>query len=132
MARGNGGIASSPAAMRLRACLAREGVSKSCARQAMLDGVGEQNKLAAPSLILKGWGPMDSFEFNKIAGAVLSALLIAFGSSTLIELMGAQHSGHEKPGYELEVKTASADPGAGASAASPRAPAAPSGWCRCR
>ncbi|MFM1813767.1 MAG: hypothetical protein RLZ98_462 [Pseudomonadota bacterium] len=56
---------------------------------------------------------MDSFEFNKIAGAVLSALLVAFGSGTLLEVLGAGDSSYEKPGYELEVQTAAATTDAG-------------------
>ena len=42
---------------------------------------------------------MDSFEMTKIAGAVLAALLLIFGTKTLVELS----SGHklEKPGYVL-------------------------------
>ncbi len=42
---------------------------------------------------------MDSFEMTKIAGAVLSALLLIFGAREIIEM----RSGHgvEKPGYAL-------------------------------
>jgi cytochrome c len=42
---------------------------------------------------------MDSFEFTKIAGAVLTALLVIFGTKTLIE----SRQGHSdaKPGYTL-------------------------------
>ncbi len=49
---------------------------------------------------------MDSWFFNKIAGAVLSALLVAFGAGTLSEIL---HGGHgdsakkAKPGYVLPV-----------------------------
>jgi cytochrome c len=48
---------------------------------------------------------MDTFEFNKIAGAVLAALLLAVGTTTFINL---RMSGHhlEKPGYVLPVKVA--------------------------
>lgn len=59
---------------------------------------------------------MDSLEFNKIAGAVLSALLLAFGSGTLLDIFTAGHASHEKPGYELEVKTAAASGPAGQAA----------------
>jgi cytochrome c len=55
---------------------------------------------------------MDSFEFNKIAGAVLSALLVAFGSSTLIYEMKIGQAKTDKAGYTLDVKVASSDPGA--------------------
>ena len=64
---------------------------------------------------------MDSWEFNKIAAAVLAALLIIFGSSTLLELSHGGHGGgddHGKPGFVLPV---SANAGA---AAKPGAPAA--------
>jgi cytochrome c len=44
---------------------------------------------------------MDEFEFTKIAGAVLSALLLIFGTKTAIEM----NVGHapEKPGFVLPV-----------------------------
>ncbi len=42
---------------------------------------------------------MDNFEFTKIAGAVLSALLLIFGTKTLIEMNVGHHA--EKPGYSL-------------------------------
>lgn len=46
---------------------------------------------------------MDSFELNKIAGAVLAALLIIVGSKTFIEIATTPHSGgeHEVVGYVL-------------------------------
>jgi len=44
---------------------------------------------------------MDSFEFTKIAGAVLSALLLIFGTKVLIESTSGHHA--EKPGYTLTV-----------------------------
>jgi cytochrome c len=45
---------------------------------------------------------MDSFEFNKIAGAVLSALLLIFGTSTLIETVKNSHAhGPKLVGYEM-------------------------------
>lgn len=58
---------------------------------------------------------MDGFEFNKLAGAALSALLLMFGSSTIIGLA----TGHklEKPGYTLPVSVA--QPGGGGGAAAP-------------
>ncbi|MBI1383407.1 MAG: c-type cytochrome [Rhizobiales bacterium] len=56
---------------------------------------------------------MDSFEFNKIAGAVLAALIVIFGTRTLMHEMN--HSGPpEKSGYEVEI--ASATPSAGGDA----------------
>ena len=58
---------------------------------------------------------MDTWYFNKIAGGVLSALLVAFGAGTLAEIV---HSGHgdsaRKPGYELPVTAAVATGGAAA------------------
>ena len=49
---------------------------------------------------------MDSFEFNKIAGAVLATALVVFG---LKELAGAVYhtSAPEKPGFLIEVAEAS-------------------------
>ncbi len=42
---------------------------------------------------------MDEFEFTKIAGAVLAALLLIFGTKTIIDM----NVGHtpEKPGFTL-------------------------------
>ncbi len=57
---------------------------------------------------------MDSFELNKIAGAVISALLVMFGASTFIEL---RTSGKlEKPGFTLPVAAPAATEGAAAAA----------------
>ena len=55
---------------------------------------------------------MDSFEFNKIAGAILSALLLAFGAGTISEIFagGGHGDSHAKPGYELP-KLAAVDTG---------------------
>lgn len=71
---------------------------------------------------------MDSFELNKIAGAVLAAVLIMVASSTFIEIATSQHGGgeHELVGYELpkpegsqgEAKTAEAGAAGGEAAAS--------------
>ena len=44
---------------------------------------------------------MDSFEFTKIAGAVLSALLLIFGTKTAIEMTVGRTP--EKPGFVLPV-----------------------------
>jgi cytochrome c len=72
---------------------------------------------------------MDSFEFTKIAGAVLSALLLIFGTRTIIDM----NVGHapEKPGFTLPAaapaeKTAAAPTG-GAEGAAAAAPAAAGG-----
>ncbi len=50
---------------------------------------------------------MDSFEFNKIAGAVLATALVVFG---LKELSAAIYHSEtpEKPGYAIEVAEAGA------------------------
>ena len=79
---------------------------------------------------------MDSFEWTKIAGAVLAALLLIFGFKTIIEMR--QHKAAEAPGYTLpggeapaaktaESKPAEAKPvegGQGKDAAAPPAVAA--------
>lgn len=62
---------------------------------------------------------MDSFEFTKIAAAVLTALLVIVGTKTAIEMNA--HGGEEKPGYTIAV----AEPeGEGADAAGADAAAA--------
>jgi cytochrome c len=62
---------------------------------------------------------MDSFEFTKLAGAVLSALLLIFGSRTVIDMT----VGHapEKPGYVLPAAApeAATPPSGGGAAAAP-------------
>lgn len=50
---------------------------------------------------------MDSFEMTKIAGAVLSALLLIVGTKTLVESTTG-HKAH-KPGYELPAGAPAAD-----------------------
>ena len=57
---------------------------------------------------------MNSFELNKIAGAILFALVVFMGLNVLTEVIFAPH-GDEKRGYEIEV--AGADNGAGDEAA---------------
>jgi cytochrome c len=52
---------------------------------------------------------MDGFEFNKIAGAVLSAMLVMAGGKTLLDIGFARH-GHEHPGWELPVTEAKSTP----------------------
>lgn len=72
---------------------------------------------------------MDSFELTKIAGAVLAALLVIFGTKTFIEISGHGHSA--KPGYTLPSATPKAEakpaeagaPAAGGEAATGNAPA---------
>jgi cytochrome c len=58
---------------------------------------------------------MEMFEFNKIAGAALSALLLAFGMGTLIEVF--KPHGSSKPGYTLPVSAPAAAGGAAAAVA---------------
>jgi cytochrome c len=48
---------------------------------------------------------MDGFEFNKIAGAVLSAMLVIAAGRTLLEIATARHA-EGKPGWELPVHEA--------------------------
>lgn len=45
---------------------------------------------------------MNSFEFNKVAGAVLAALLLIFGTKTLMEVVASEHK-PEKAGWALPV-----------------------------
>jgi cytochrome c len=45
---------------------------------------------------------MDAFELNKIAGAVLAALLMIFASKTLMDIATKPHA-LEKPAYEVAV-----------------------------
>ena len=45
---------------------------------------------------------MSLYELNKIAGAVLFALLVLFGTRTVSDIIFAPHA-PEKPGYEIEV-----------------------------
>jgi len=59
---------------------------------------------------------MDGFEFNKIAGAVLTALLVIFGSRTVLDIVYKEHP-PEKPGWALPITEE-------ASAATSAAPAA--------
>lgn len=51
---------------------------------------------------------MDSFELNKIAGALLGALLFVFGTGFLSELIFTQHH-PETPGYVIEVAEAATE-----------------------
>jgi cytochrome c len=48
---------------------------------------------------------MDAFELNKIAGAVLTALLVIFGSKTLLDLVYKEHR-PEKAGWALPITEA--------------------------
>jgi cytochrome c len=63
---------------------------------------------------------MDSFEFNKIAGAVLGTLLATFGVSILAEEV-FHHEAPEKPGYAVAV----AEPEGGAEGEAQAATGAP-------
>ena len=52
---------------------------------------------------------MDSWEFNKIAAAVLAALLVIFGGKELIHIAEGGHAKHKtKAGYTLPVDVAAA------------------------
>jgi cytochrome c len=48
---------------------------------------------------------MDGFELNKIAGAVLSAMLVMAGGKVLLDMALAKH-GRDKPGWNLPVTEA--------------------------
>jgi cytochrome c len=48
---------------------------------------------------------MDAFELNKVAGAVLAALLLIFGSRTVLDLTWREHK-PEKAGWALPVTEA--------------------------
>jgi cytochrome c len=48
---------------------------------------------------------MDGFELNKIAGAVLTAMLVMAGGKTVLDIALAKH-GPEKPGWDLPVTAA--------------------------
>jgi cytochrome c len=66
---------------------------------------------------------LDSFEINKIAGATLSALLLAMGLSVIGQLIFA-HGPLLKPGYDLPIPTeapAAGGEGGGAAAVAPLA-----------
>lgn len=52
---------------------------------------------------------MDSFELNKIAGAVLFALLILFGTRTAADIIFAVHA-PEKPGWEVAIPESTQGP----------------------
>jgi cytochrome c len=70
-----------------------------------------------------GDGPMmDSFEFNKIAGAVLSALLVIFGVSTIIDTVRSSHGhGPKLVGYEMPKAAPGGGPAAAEAAFNPAA-----------
>ncbi|MEZ5849436.1 MAG: cytochrome c family protein [Hyphomicrobiaceae bacterium] len=59
---------------------------------------------------------MDAFEFNKIAGWVLSAFLAIFGLKELGAVFGGAHDGHAKAGYTLPAPKAGGSGGAAAPA----------------
>ena len=58
---------------------------------------------------------MEAFEVNKTIGAVLSALLVIFGSKTMLDILYKEHK-PEKPGWALPITevapTASKEPAA--------------------
>lgn len=62
---------------------------------------------------------MDSFELNKIAGAVLSALLVMFTGKTILDIAYVEHK-PEKPGWALPVTVVGTAP-----SGPPAAPFAP-------
>jgi len=64
---------------------------------------------------------MDSFELSKIAGAVLAALLLIFGTKVVIEARLAGHGDDVTAGFTLPTETSA--PAKTAEAAAPAAPA---------
>lgn len=65
--------------------------------------------------------PLDTFEINKIAGAILGSLLLAMGLSVIGQMIFA-HRALLKPGYDLPVPTettAAGGEGGGAPAVAP-------------
>ena len=80
---------------------------------------------------------MDAFEVNKTIGAVLSALLVVFGSKTMLDIVYKEHK-PEKAGWALPITevapTAAKAPAAPFEVANsingPPLPNVPSRWCR--
>jgi len=65
---------------------------------------------------------MDSFEFNKIAAAILAALVVIFGGKTLVEIAYGEHDEHSaKAGFTLPVEVASSHGTAGAASKAKKA-----------
>jgi cytochrome c len=64
---------------------------------------------------------IDSFEFSKIAGGVLAALLLIFAPKTFIDIMRQSHHGEIKNGFTLPAATEAAAPSPGGGAAAPAA-----------
>lgn len=63
---------------------------------------------------------MNAFEFNKIAGAVLMALLLVFGGRTYMEIRDSSH-GHKAASYALPMPKGDAGGGAAGPAFDPAA-----------
>jgi cytochrome c len=59
---------------------------------------------------------MDAFEFNKIAGAALTALLVVFGGKTIVQLLEQSRAPHKEAAYTLP-KPKSGEAGGGTDAA---------------
>jgi cytochrome c len=59
---------------------------------------------------------MDAFEVNKIAGAALSALLVIFGSKTVLDIVYKEHK-PEKAGWALPITEGPATSGGAAQVA---------------
>jgi cytochrome c len=84
----------------------RDGRGKLCNGPYTYCGQIEKQLVSAPDRWLKGFDPfMNSFEFNKMAGAVLGTALMVFG---LNELSGIIYHPEkpEKPGFAIEVAEA--------------------------
>ncbi len=63
----------------------------------------------------------DSFEYTKIAGGVLAALLVIFAPKTFIDTMRQLHHGEIKNGYTLPAATEAATPSPDGGTAAPAA-----------
>jgi cytochrome c len=59
---------------------------------------------------------MDSFQFNKIAGAILGALLFGMGTGVVSDMIFAREK-PAKPGFDLPAEVAAAETGAAPAAA---------------
>lgn len=64
---------------------------------------------------------MDSFEFSKIAGGVLAALLLIFAPKTFIDTVRHSHHGEITNGYTLPAATEAAAPSPDGGGAAPAA-----------
>jgi cytochrome c len=81
-----------------------------------MQGVAEN-----PTMAPNGETMMDSFEFTKVAAAVLCALLLIFGAKTALEIAGVGRYHEVAGGFTLPAATAETAAPADAGAATPAA-----------